>query len=616
MRSICGWIGHGGDHGDIERLICDMGRRMDRVSSQTPHIVTSTASALSISAQEPASNLCERDGVLAALSGHFSWKKSDLAAVAEAEGAAVALLRGFEESGPDVLKYLSGAFNAAIVRESDNQVLVATDRAGANPVAYAEIGETLVFGPDAATLLIHPVVDSRMNEQAIFDYIYFHFVPSPESVYGDVRRLFPGQYLKRSNGRSSANTYWQVDYDESAAGLSFNDLQEELLSLVRAGVTDAVDGDAVGAFLSGGVDSSTITGVLGAVRDCVPRTYSIGFDVDSYDELSYARLAAKHFNAEHREYLVTPEDIIEAVPKIACHYAEPFGNSSAVPSYLCAKMAKEDGINTLLGGDGGDELFGGNERYAKQKLFAIYDRIPAVARKSIFEPIFLSSRFGDGVAPLHKVRRYVEQAAIPMPERLQTYNFLNHFAPDQIFDESLLSRVSQQQPLEMLTDYYDNVKANSIVDKMLGLDLKFTLADNDLVKVNGTCGLAGVDAVYPLLSDDLIEFSSRLPPRWKVKGQVLRYFFKKAYEGFLPDETLRKSKHGFGLPFGEWAVSHVQLNEFVRENLENLKARRLIRADFINRLMDSYLPEHPQYYGSIVWLLLMLEQWHQQQRSG
>ena len=136
------------------------------------------------------------------------------------------------------------------------------------------------------------------------------------------------------------------------------------------------------------------------------------------------------------------------------------------------------------------------------------------------------------------------------------------------------------------------------------------------VKVSGACNLAGVEVRYPLLSDDLIEFSSHLPPRLKIKGLVLRYFFKKAYRGFLPNETLRKSKHGFGLPFGEWVVSHTQLGTFVRENLENLKSRRLIRAEFIDRLMDSHLPEHPQYYGDMVWLLLMLEQWHQQHRPA
>jgi asparagine synthase (glutamine-hydrolysing) len=332
--------------------------------------------------------------------------------------------------------------------------------------------------------------------------------------------------------------------------------------------------------------------------------------------LSYARLAAKHFKAIHNEYRVTPADIIEAVPKIAGFYPEPFGNSSAVPSYFCAKMAKEDGIDVLLGGDGGDELFGGNERYAKQKLFAIYDRIPTLFKKGLLEPMFLSSRVGNGLAPIQKIRRYVEQAAIPMPDRLQTYNFLNHFRPEQIIDESLLRQSTRSHPATMLSDFYGGVQANTIVDKMLGLDLQFTLADNDLVKVSGACDLAGVEARYPLLSDNLIDFSASLPPRLKVKGQVLRYFFKKSYEGFLPNEILRKSKHGFGLPFGQWAVTDAKLGAFVQDNLENLKSRRLIRPEFIDRLLGTCLPEHPQYYGTIVWVLLMLEQWHQQHRSN
>ena len=611
MRSICGWSGCNPTGSEDLSIVQRMGERMLR-GNGSPKSLHGARNAVCVDSKEAQDRIAARDGMLAAISGDFEWRDAELRAVAERDGAGQALLHGYAQKGTDVLCVIAGAFSAVVTTDTGDVRLLATDRTGSQPVAYAEVDGGIVFGPDARTLQAHPQVGKNIVPQAIFDYIYFHFVPSPESVFERVQRLLPGQSLAYRNGKLSISTYWSPHYDERYAGHSFDDLRDELRSLVRESVRQAVDGKKAGAFLSGGVDSTTITGVMSEVLEGQPvRTYSIGFDVEGYDELSYARIAARHFGAEHTEYLVTPQDIVEAVPQIARYYAEPFGNSSAVPSLCCARLARQDGIEVLLGGDGGDELFGGNERYAKQKLFDFYARIPGVLRKGVLEPLLTGSRFGNSVAPIRKARSYVEQALVPMPERLQTYNFLNRFTPDQVFERSFLETISEQHPLSLLTGVYDNVRAESIVDKMLGLDLKFTLADNDLVKVGGACDLAGVAVAYPLLSDKLLEFSAGLPPAMKVKGQVLRHFFKKAYTGFLPEQTLSKSKHGFGLPFGEWAVNDPALSTFVRDNVATLKARKLFRSSFVDEVMEKHLPEYPQYYGTIVWLFLMLEQWQQ-----
>ena len=589
-----------------------MGRRMSSPDDGDTRVLVTPAAALCIGMSEPDSNIGSHSGFTAAMSGNFRWTEPGLKMHASDQGNASALIKGYEEFGPDVSSRIAGSFNAAVVARSGEEAFVATDRIGVNPVAYAQVDDCLVFGPDAAALSGYPGFDRGIDPQAFFDFVYFHFVPAPNSVYSCVRRLRPGQYLQGKRGVITTDRYWKIDYRGANDGGQFSESRDELRNLVRQAVRDAASTSEVGAFLSGGVDSSTITGVMSEVFEDTTRAYSIGFDVENYDELAYARLAAKHFGVEHREYMVTPDDIVSAVPEIARTFAEPFGNSSAIPTYFCARMAREDGIELLLGGDGGDELFGGNERYAKQKLFALYGRIPKMARERILEPLLLSTSISKHVAPLRKISRYIEQAKIPMPDRSQTYNFLNHFDAERIFEPEFLHRISRDHPLRLLTEEYQSVSADSIVNKMLGLDMKFVLADNDLVKVNGGCRLAGVDVAYPLLTDELLEFSARLAPRLKVRGQTLRYFFKEAYRGYLPDETLSKSKHGFGLPFGEWAVSHAGLRGFVRENLENLKSRRVIRPDFVDDLIEHYLPEHPQYYGSIVWLLLMLEQWHQQ----
>ena len=204
-------------------------------------------------------------------------------------------------------------------------------------------------------------------------------IPSPDTIYQGQNRLLPGEYLVYRNGKTETRKYWDMQFQESEKR-SFQELQENFLGVLRSSVRAAAGGEEVGTFLSGGTDSSTIAGILGEVTGRPARTYSIGFDASGYDEMAYARIAAKHFGTRHQEYYVTPDDIVTAIPEVAAIFDQPFGNSSAIPSFYCARMAKADGLSRMLGGDGGDELFGGNVRYAKQHLFSLYERVPGGAQ--------------------------------------------------------------------------------------------------------------------------------------------------------------------------------------------------------------------------------------------
>ncbi|MFQ5757770.1 MAG: asparagine synthase-related protein, partial [Acidiferrobacterales bacterium] len=290
-------------------------------------------------------------------------------------------------------------------------------------------------------------------------------------------------------------------------------------------------------------------------------------------------------------------------------YDHPYGNASAVPTYYCARLARDDGVDTLLAGDGGDELFGGNVRYARQWLFSLYSDLPAVLRKRLIQPLLFGIPAGDKIWPVRKLQSYIRQASLPMPERLETYNFLSWIDVDRIFHKHFLEQVDQGHPLKTLTEIYDGVHADGMLNKMLGLDLKITLADNDLPKVTRMCEFAGLQACFPLLDDDLVAFSARLPAELKLRRTQLRYFFKKALEDFLPQETLKKSKHGFGLPFGPWLVNHRILSDLVHDNLRDLAARRIVRSEFIQELIDARLAVHSGYYGTLIWVLVMLEEW-------
>jgi asparagine synthase (glutamine-hydrolysing) len=208
-----------------------------------------------------------------------------------------------------------------------------------------------------------------------------------------------------------------------------------------------------------------------------------------------------------------------------------------------------------------------------------------------------------------KAQRYMRNAAEPMPRRYENYNLLERFGAARVFAPDFLADVDQDEPREAMEQIYHHGSASSLINRMLALDLKYTLADNDLPKVSRSCELAGVSARYPLLDDSIVAFSAKLPARLKLNRTRLRYFFKQALTGFLPDAIISKTKHGFGLPFGVWVQTHPRLRAIALDSLTDLKARRIVRPEFIDDLTSRHLEEHGSYYGTMIWILMMLEQW-------
>jgi asparagine synthase (glutamine-hydrolysing) len=275
-------------------------------------------------------------------------------------------------------------------------------------------------------------------------------------------------------------------------------------------------------------------------------------------------------------------------------------------------MARADGVTRMFGGDGGDELFGGNERYAKQHVFALYDKVPGLLRRALLEPAVFNFPAGSLIKPIRKARSYIEQATVPMPERLETYNLLGRYGPSQVFTAEFLAGADVDGPLASLRDTYSKNQAASLINRMLALDLKVTLADNDLPKVARACELAGVEVAFPFLSDEMVAFSTHLTAKQKLNGTKLRWFFKEALRGFLPDEIITKQKHGFGLPFGVWLQKHKPLQDLANDSLADLRKRGIVRSEFIDALLGQHLQEHAGYHGTMVWVLMMMEQWFRQ----
>ena len=528
------------------------------------------------------------------------------------QGAAAAWLAWARDLGTadpaPALARIRGGFAVALPLSGD-RILLAVDRFAIETLCYRVDATGLRFAARADTL---GKPGDGLESQALFDYLYFHAIPSPETVFQGVQRLSAGHMALWDLGRLTLKPFWTPSFQEPKRA-NFDALKAEFLRLVEQGVRSQLDGSKAACFLSGGTDSSTVAGMITRVTGQPADCYSIGFEAEGYDEMAYARIAAQHFGVRHHEYYVTPDDLVTGIPKLAQHLDQPFGNSSAVPAYFCAAQAKADGVTHLLAGDGGDELFGGNSRYAKQRVFGWYQDVPQLLRSALLEPLFDNSVMAK-VPLLKKGSSYIEQAKVPMPARLQMYNLLRRLGMERVLTPGFLGQIATDGPNRLQQAVWDAVPDQAELNRMLAFDWRFTLAESDLPKVRNSCELAGVTVGYPLLDDALLDFSLSLPAEYKLKGLKLRWFFKEALRGFLPEAIITKQKHGFGLPFGTWATRHAPLRELATDSVQALAARGVVQPAFIKELLTELMPAHPGYYGEMVWILMMLEQWLQHHR--
>jgi len=511
------------------------------------------------------------------------------------------LLGQLMDSPQDYYQKLAGFFSAIIFDKQQGIVSLISDHIGSKSLYYTLHQDRLTI-TDSLDLL--DAEQKTLNPQGIFNYCFYHCIAAPTTIYKEVFKVEAGQCVELSKlGRISSQVLYQPTYDYSSEPREV--LHKQCRSLIAQAVKRHISTDC-GAFLSGGLDSSTVAGVL-AKNTNPARTFSIGFESKQFDESFYARLTSRHFNTEHHCHVMQPNELIDNFRSVAGYFDQPFGNSSAMAAYSCATFAKEHGVAILMAGDGGDEIFAGNERYAKQTAFEHFNNAP-IAIQKLLNGLFCATPLGK--LPLgSKAASYINQAKTPLPDRLDNYNFLNRFALEQIFSAKFLSQIDPQQPVEQKRKRFSQAQSDSDLERMLFLDWKFTLADNDLVKVSQMCAMAGVEVCYPLLEKELVDFSCQIDPSEKLKGNDLRYFFKQAVTGFLADKTLTKEKHGFGLPFGLWMSESEELMTMATETLAAMAKRDIFNLDFIELALEKHQSEHSNYYGELVWIVVVLELW-------
>ena len=518
------------------------------------------------------------------------------------------IVHAYEEFGADCVEHLRGMFAFAIYDFRDESLFIARDRVGKKPLFYSltEKGN-FVFGSELKVLIEHGEISKKIDFSALDAYLTFGYVPEEFCIFRDVQKLEPGHFLIFKNGRVETRKYWDFDYSENSEIKTEAEYIEVLRELIKEAVRVRLISEVpLGAFLSGGVDSSSVVGMMSQLLDVPVKTFSIGFNEDSFNELKFARLASKHFGTEHHEFIVTP-DLVETVDELVWHFDEPFADSSALPTYMVSKMAR-DFVTVVLSGDGGDELFAGYTRYVVDRKRSGLGKLPKVIRENILQTV--SEKLPHGAIgknflysiSLDSINRYIDNIShfgALKKNALYSSDFRQNMNGDLGRGESLFHKIAE------------SVSSKNPVDKLLYLDSKTYLPSDILTKVDRMSMANSLEARVPLLDHKLIEFVTKIPARLKLKNLETKYILKKAMEGIVPREILYREKQGFGVPISEWI--NLQLKDRINETL--LEKRTLERGYFSPRYIETLLDEHRKQrrdHSDQLWILWMLELWHRQ----
>jgi asparagine synthase (glutamine-hydrolysing) len=530
----------------------------------------------------------------------------------EANSGAALLAGLYRRFGAAFLEKLRGEYSVVLWDRRKRQLMAATDGFATRSLAYYENERVFMVASRIDALLAGGETPTEINPGAIANYLNYTVNLAPDTIFKNVSRVLPGHYLLISRDQMRQQRYWDLKYHQGGGQADEDTLSRKLASVLEDSVRlhcNGEDAAGLGAFLSGGTDSSTVVGMMRRIGNEPVNTFSIGFAEERFNELEYARITARAFQATHHEYLVNANDCAESIPDMVRYFDEPFGNSSAIPTYFCARLAAQNGVKTLLAGDGGDELFGGNERYLTDKIFAAYDRIPGVLRKGAVEPLLRAMPIRTGLVA--RARSYVRRASLPQPERFFSFNLLLDNPIDSIFEPDFVQALNGYSVLERPNLYYRQGPAVRHLDRLLYLDMKMTLADNDLLKVTRMCELAGVRPRFPFLDRDVADCAGEIPAGLKVKGTQKRYLFKRAFRDLLPAEVIQKKKQGFGIPVAVWMKTDPRMRELTGDVLLSPRTyqRGYVRRAFVENLLRRYATDSTAFYGDMLWTFLVLELW-------
>jgi asparagine synthase (glutamine-hydrolysing) len=533
--------------------------------------------------------------------GHFFRSKSDTEVV----------LHAYEEWDVECLKYFRGMFAFGIWDLKRKRLFLARDRLGKKPLIYW-IGEgRLIFGSEIKALLQTAWVKRKVNLVGLHHYLTYQYIPSPLTIFEGIKKLPPAHYLLYDlSGTMKIEKYWKLNFAPSQESRTdvhewCDRIRSELEASVRLRLISDVP---LGVFLSGGMDSSLIAGIMAKVSGRPVKTFSIGFEEKDFDELGYARLVSDHFSTEHHEFVVKP-NAIEILPELVWHYNEPFADSSAIPTYYVAKMTK-DFVKAVLTGDAGDENFAGYPRYLRSQWVASFTKLPEGIRKDWMPAVL---RMG---ASLHWREKTFNRLA-DFFELLSSNQARNYAEQIKVFNAKERSRIYSSEmvhalatidPLSYLVEKYEESATEDPLNKLLYLDIHSYLPEDLLVKMDIATMAHSLEARVPFLDHKFMELSAQIPSQLKLKGVKTKFILKKAFSGFLPPPILKRKKMGFGVPIARWMRE--ELKNYVYDVL--LDPKTLLRGYFRKEGIEQLLREHLSLrydHSAKIWALLFLEIW-------
>ncbi|HEV3138968.1 MAG TPA: asparagine synthase (glutamine-hydrolyzing) [Vicinamibacterales bacterium] len=514
-----------------------------------------------------------------------------------------AIVHAYEQWGVDSVKRLRGMFGYAIWDSRTRRLLVARDRIGIKPLHYAIAGGRLYFGSEIKSLLESPDVSRDLDPDALDYYLSFLYTPRNGSIFRDVRKLPPGHLLTWQNGRVSIQKYWQLPADEPFRGSeadAVRDLRATLADSVRSHLLSDVP---LGAFLSGGIDSSLVVGLMAETSGARVKTFSIGFDEPAFDELAHARTVANHFGTDHHELVVKP-DAVAILDRLISHFDEPFADSSAIPTWYVSEMARRH-VTVVLSGDGGDELFGGYDRYLPHPRVVAFDRYSPRA-----------------------LRRVAAIAADRLPHGMRGKNFLRHvgrgehgryidairfFGADEkpaLLSADLRMAMTEPDPEVRLAAHFDRYARLPWASQMMRFDAETYLPEDVLAKVDRMSMAHSIESRVPLLDNEVIAFASSLPASLKIRDGRRKHVLKQVAATLLPPAILERKKQGFGVPLGVWFRGN--LRELFADTLLSPSSlqRGYFQAQFVKRIVDEHLSGRRDHTLRL-WQLVVFERWHQ-----
>lgn len=522
-----------------------------------------------------------------------------------------AIVHLYEELGDDFAKELNGMFACALWDERRNRLVLARDQIGIKPLYYAHLGDRLVFGSEIKAML-DAGIDRAIDPIALHDYLSLNYVPGPRTIFSAIKKLQPGHILTYEAETNQVNItqYWDVPRANPAPTPITGDVEADLLNLLRDVVRDQLISDVpLGAFLSGGVDSSLVVALMSEVTDQPVKTFSVGFAEKSYNELPYARIIADRFKTDHHEIIMNP-DAIESVHAMTKYFDEPFADSSAVAVFAVSELARKH-VKVALSGDGGDEVFGGYATYQADKIASIYRRLPRVIGAGIVPRLVEMLPTSDGKVSFDfKAKRFVQGGTLPpLPAHAAWKSFFSEDMKARLY--SLDNRPAGLRPtVQLLQEYYDAYPSTDTMNRILYVDSKVQLVDDMLVKTDRTSMAHSLEVRVPLLDTRLVEWMARMPSDTKVRGLKLKYLLKRVAAQVLPAEILERRKAGFSIPIPRWLKT--DLRPLVTQRLapEAVAAEGFFNSRVVAEMLDDHWAGRRDYSRQI-WNLLMFSMWYE-----